>query len=146
MTYDDKVQWLRRFYKSVRREEVLAAEVERLRSEAERMTPLLSSVPGGGGNGKDRLPKAVEQIVQAQQELVCQINCTHAIRRQILDAIAALPAAQHDVLRRKYILCQGTREIAAYMHYSEGRIYQLHRDAVNQLKIADNYSASDVKL
>lgn len=47
MIYTDKVAWLRRYQESLRREKELAEEVERLQSEAARITPLLSGMPGG---------------------------------------------------------------------------------------------------
>ena len=52
MTYEEKVRWLRRYQESLRREQELAEEVERLQSEATRITPLLSGMPGGAGDGQ----------------------------------------------------------------------------------------------
>ena len=51
MTYEEKVRWLRRYQESLRREQELAEEVERLQSEATRITPA-----GVDAAGNDLLP------------------------------------------------------------------------------------------
>ena len=40
--------------------------MERLRAESERVTPLITGMPGGGPNA-DKLPAAVSRIIDAQQ-------------------------------------------------------------------------------
>ena len=132
MEYADKVQWLRRYQQALQIENERAEELEQLRTEAARMTPLLSDVPSGGG-GKDRLPEAVEKIVEAQQELQCQINCAKSIRGEILDVINILPDKAHEILRRKYILGQNWQEIQHWMKYSGSHCYKLHKAAVKMI-------------
>ena len=64
MTYEETVHWLRRYQESLRQEQELAKEVEQLQSEACRMTPLLSGMPGGGSDGQG-LPRAADRTGRA---------------------------------------------------------------------------------
>lgn len=130
MTYEEKVRWLRRYQESLRREQELAEEVERLRSEATRITPLLSGMPGGPGGGQ-KLPCAVERIVQAQQELQEQIEECSNIRKEIIKTIEQLNGSKDkEILRRRYLLGQSLEEIAELMHYDYRWIRKLHKLAV----------------
>ena len=135
MEYNDKVRWLRRYLDAQRKERVLVEEVERLRAEAERVTPLLSGMPGGGPNA-DKLPAAVGRIIDAQQQLEAQINCCHAIRREVVAAINTVTDdRQHEILHRRYILGQRWERIAVDMDLVLRWIYRIHRRAVCDLAI-----------
>ena len=73
MTYADKIRWLRRYGDARRQQRVLEKEIEALRSDAERVTPLLGALPGGAGEG-GRVPRAVEAILEAQEQLRAQCD------------------------------------------------------------------------
>lgn len=135
MTYEEKVRWLRRYQDSLRRERELAQEVERLRSEAARVTPLLSGMPGGEGDG-NKLPRAVEGIVQAQQELQAQINQCGAIRREVVAALEQISNPRdHEILRRRYLLGQRWEKIATEMYLEYRWILRRHKKAINSIEI-----------
>lgn len=135
MTYEEKVRWLRRYQESLRREQELAEEVEHLRSEATRVTPLLSGMPDGPGDGQ-KLPRSVERIVQAQQALQEQVDhCTDA-RSEIAAAIARVTNHKdHEILRRRYILGQRWEYIAVQMEIELRWVYRRHRNAVEGMTI-----------
>ena len=140
MEYNDKVHWLRRYLDAQRRERVLAEEVERLRAEAERVTPLLSGMPGSGPNA-DKLPAAVGRIIDAQQQLEAQINCCHAIRREVVAAINTVTDdRQHEILHRRYILGQRWEQIAVNMCIEYRWVWRLHKKAINKLTIKSDIS------
>lgn len=135
MTYDEKIRWLRRYQESLRREKELAQEVERLHSEAYRVTPLLSGMPGGASDGQ-ALPRAVEGIIKAKQELECQINTCGAIRREIVAAIEQVTDSRdHEILRRRYLLGQKWEEISVEMHYAYQHACERHKRAVCKMVI-----------
>lgn len=135
MTYEEKVRWLRRYQDSLQREQELAEEVERLKSEATRITPLLSGMPGGPGDGQ-KLPRAVERIVQAQQELQEQIDHCADVRGEIAAAIAQVTNHKdHEILRRRYILGQRWEYIAVRMEIELRWVYRRHRNAVGCMTI-----------
>lgn len=133
MTYDEKVAWLRRYQDSLRREHELAEELEQLQTRACKVTPALTGMPGGPRDGQS-LPRAVESIVQAQQELQAQINQCGAIRQEIAVAIGRIPGQRdQEILRRRYILGQRWEVIAVEMHYKYQHVCRCHRDAVTKL-------------
>lgn len=135
MTYAEKVAWLRRYQDSLRQEKERALEVERLRTEAERITPLLTGMPGGGST-MDRLPRAVEGIVQAQQELENQINACRAARGDVSKAIDQVQhGREHEILRRRYLLGQRWESIAVDMEIDYRWVWRLHKRTVNKLTI-----------
>lgn len=100
MTYEEKVRWLRRYQESLRREQELAEEVERLQSEATRITPLLSGMPGGPGDGQ-KVPRAVERIVEAQQQLERQVELCESERQKIVSLIERIENPLECLVLRK---------------------------------------------
>lgn len=135
MDYKDKIKWLRRYQDEKRRELYLQDEIEQLRTEAERVTPLLTGVPGTGCK-VDRMPKAVERIVQVQQQLEAQINCSKAVRSEVVEAIDAVQnERQREILHRRYILGQRWEKIAVEMKITLRWVYRLHEGAIFKLAI-----------
>lgn len=133
MTYDEKVQWLRRYQDSLRREQELAEEVAQLRARACKVTPALTGMPGGPSDGQS-LPRAVESIVQAQQELQAQINVCGAVRREVVAALEQVTNARdHEILRRRYLLGQRWEEIAVEMHLEYRWVTRRHRRTVESM-------------
>lgn len=137
MTYDEKVRWLRRYQDSLRRERELAEEVEQLRARACKVTPSLTGMPGGTSDGQS-LPRAVENIVQTQQELQAQINQCGAVRREIVTALNQVSNPRdHEILRRKYLLNETWEKIAVAMYYSCKQVRRRHRACVEALTLPD---------
>lgn len=135
MTYEEKVSWLRRYQESLRREQELAEEVERLRSEATRITPLLSGMPGGPGDGQ-KVPRAVERIVEAQQQLERQVELCESERQKIVSLIERIEnPLECLVLRKKYILGQTIEKIACDIGFSTRWCIEIHKKGVCAIKI-----------
>lgn len=133
MTYDEKIRWLRRYQDSLRRERELSEELDQLQTRACKVTPSLTGMPGGPSDGQG-LPRAVESIVQAQQELQAQINICGAVRREIVAALEQVTNARdHEILRRRYILGQRWEEIAVEMHLEYRWVTRRHRRTVESM-------------
>ena len=133
MTYDEKVRWLRRYRDALRLEEELRQELENQRSRACKTTAALTGMPGGGGDGQ-ALPRAVESIIAAQQELQAQINLCGATRREVvavLDQVA--DERDHEILRRRYLLGQRFEEIAVEMNLEYRWVRRLHKKALSEI-------------
>lgn len=128
MTYEGKVRWLRRYRDAMRLEEELRQELEAQRARACKTTAALTGMPGGGGDGQ-ALPRAVESIVAAQQELQAQINLCGATRREVVAAL------DHEILRRRYLLGQRFEEIAVEMCLEYRWVRRRHKRAVSDLPI-----------
>ena len=135
MTYEEKVAWLRRYRQALRRQAELEQEVEQLDSAAKRVTPMLSGMPGGQGDG-NALPRAVEGLIQAKEELAAQIDTCGEIRREVVAVIELITNPRdHEILRRRYLLGQRWEQIAVEMHYRYQHICRCHRAAVGKLVI-----------
>ena len=133
MRYENKVAWLRRYQDSLRMERELGQELEQLRSRACKVTPALTGMPGGAGDGQS-LARAVASIVQAQQELQAQINVCGAIRREIVSALNQITNPRdHEILRRRYILGQRWEVIAVEMHLEYRWVTRRHHSAVDAM-------------
>ena len=101
---DETIAWLRQYQESLRREKLLRLEIEQLRAQAERVTPLLSPAPGGKGPG-GRLPLAVERLDEARRRLEAELETGQRAREEILGAVGRLSNSRaREILRRRYIL------------------------------------------
>lgn len=130
MTYEEKVRWLRRYQDSLRREQELVEEVEQLRSRACKVTPSLSGMPGGTSDGQ-ALPRAVEQILEAQQELEAQIEQCNTIRQEVVDAIEQIANPRDkELLRRRYLLGEQFETIAKEMNLEYRWVRRLHKKSI----------------
>lgn len=140
MTYEEKRRWLWRYQESLRRERELSEEVEQLHTRACKVTPSLSGMPGGTGDGQ-ALPRAVEEIVRAQQELQAQINQCGAMRREIVAALEQVSNSRdHEILRRRYILGQKWERIAVQMNYAYQYVCDRHKQAICKMLIESDKS------
>lgn len=138
MTYKEKVNWLEQYQNALGCQKMLEQEIEQLHSEATRMTAVLTGMPGSRGSGKDRLPRAVERIVEAQTELERQLAGCFSCRSRVAQAISTVPVEQQrEVLRRRYILGQTFDEIAGEMGLVSRRAYQLHRAGVDRVQVEE---------
>ena len=138
MELRDKVRWLFRYRDALRRERELEQELEALRTAACRVTPLLTGMPGGGGDGQ-ALPRAVENIIAAQQELQAQINLCGAVRREVVAALDQVADERdHEILRRRYLLGQRFEQIAVEMCLEYRWVRRRHKRAVVALTIEDD--------
>lgn len=135
MNYEEKVRWLRRYQDSLRREQELAEEVEQLRSRACKVTPSLSGMPGGTSDGQ-ALPRAVEQILEAQQELETQIEQCNAIRREVVENIESVTNPRDkEILRRRYLLGEDLKVISDNMFLEYRWIRKLHKLSITNIDI-----------
>lgn len=135
MTYEEKVRWLWRYRDALKLEVELRQELEAQRARSCKTTAALTGMPGGGGDGQ-ALPRAVESIVAAQQELQAQINLCGATRREVVAALDQVTDARdHEILRRRYLLGQRFEEIAVDMMLEYRWVRRLHKRAVNILTL-----------
>lgn len=135
MDYKDKIAWLRRYLDSKRLQRELECELEQLRSEATRVTTMLTGMPGGPSDGQS-LPRAVERLIQAQKELQTQIDACGVTRCEVVAVISqATDPRDREILRRRYILGQKFEEIAVEMPLEIRWVYRRHKRAVIKLTI-----------
>ncbi len=135
MEYIEKKAWLRRYLDSRKVERELAQELEQLRSQAERITPILSAAPSGGGSGQ-QMQVIVERIEDIRSQLTKRIEQGLVVRTEIETVIDQLTDAQEfAILRRRYLLGQRWEQIAQEMHLDRSWIFREHRYAVEKINI-----------
>ena len=135
MTYEEKVAWLRRYRQALRRQAELEQEVEQLDSAAKRVTPMLSGMPGGQGDG-NTLPRAVETLLEAKAELEAQCDICGDIRREVVAAIDQVTNPRdQEILRRRYILGQKWEQIAVEMELDARWVRRLNRKSLETMSM-----------
>lgn len=134
MNYSEKVEWLRRYRAALKKEKLLRDELLALRERAAGCGKAFDGVPGAASDGQS-LPRAVESILKAQQELECQINVCGAIRREVVAAIGTVQNAKdQDILRRRYLLGHTYEQIAEDVSFDERHVRRRHKAAVQALR------------
>jgi hypothetical protein len=132
--YRTCVAWLKGYRTALRRENELALEVKRLRAEAAYLAPLLEGTGGHTAPDPDRLPRAVEGILRAETRLSAQISSCQRTRAAVSAAVDRVPEPrEHEILRRRYLLCQTFEDIARDALLDERWARRLHRRAVEHL-------------
>lgn len=134
MEYSEKLAFLRRYREAVQREETLAQEIEALRTQAARVTQALTGMPGGGDG--QAIPRAVEQIADAQQQLQEEAARAADVRASVCAAIGTVAdPLRRDILTRRYILGQRWERIAADNDLVMRQVFRLHHCAVESLDL-----------
>ena len=134
MTYQEKLAFLRRYREAVRQEDTILQEIEALRCQAARVTQALTGMPGSGDG--QALPRAVEQIADAQQQLQEEAARAADARASVCAAIGTVAdPLRRDILTRRYILGQRWERIAADNNRDMRWMLRLHRRAVEDLTI-----------
>lgn len=138
MVYEEKKEWLRRYRKAARMEEMKLDEVEQLRAAAQRVTQVLSDVPGGAGDGQ-ALPRAVERIMDAMQEANAQVMECQQIRKEVMDTMAQTADIQdYGILYMRYIGGMKWEQIAVKIGMDVSYVYRRHKAAVKALDIPES--------
>lgn len=127
--------WLWRYQASLRKERELLEELEQLEAKACRITPLISGMPGNGGDGQ-AVSRAVEKIVEAKQKLAAQISTCLDVRQEVLGVLQSIrDPRDYEILRRRYILGQKWEEIAVQLPMDYSYVHHRHRQAVRLLTL-----------
>ena len=135
MNYSEKVEWLSRYRAALKKEKLLRDELQALRERAAGCGKAFDGVPGAASDGQS-LPRSVESILKAQQELECQINVCGAIRREVVAAIGTVQNAKaQDILRRRYLLGHTYEQIAEDVFFDERHVRRRHKAAVQALRL-----------
>lgn len=112
----------------------LESELDRLqelRSTAQKVTPVYSLAPGGGGNGQ-KLENAIAKIVEQEEVISACCDKLCAQLDEVRSLIELLPmGAMRLVMQRRYLNYQKWEQIAAGLGYSWQHVHKLHGRALN---------------
>lgn len=135
MNYSEKVEWLSRYRAALKKEKLLRDELQALRERAAGCGKAFDGVPGAASDGQS-LPRAVESIIKAQQELECQINVCGAIRREVVAAIETVPDDRdQEILRRRYLLGEKWYQIGMELPMNERGVRKRARRAIEYMQM-----------
>ncbi len=112
--------------------------LQRLRSQAEKVTTFLTATPKGGGNGGGMSDTACE-IADLEDEIKEDAKRCAQAKNEIKCLIASLPEVQRTILGCRYIDCAEWYEVANVMCLSKGYVMQMASEAI---KILVNLSKS----
>ena len=135
MNSQEKKAYLMRYLEAKCRFQALSDEMIRLRSDAERITPLITEMPGGA-QVSDRIANAVERLIACADELEREAENMQQLMREIRAVIGTVPdAIQRRLLLLRYIDGHTWEQIAVMMNYSYVHICRLHGKALSEIML-----------
>ena len=111
---------------------VLTAEIERLRAEAESVSINIDGMPKGTGND-DRTARLAVQLADLESTLMSEMSVLWANRMRIITMMGNMKNHKHQtLLHKRYIECKTWEVIAYEMDISWRHCYRLHGSALNE--------------
>lgn len=121
--HNDKRRWLERYRQATIKMERLRLEVNACRSAATSLSQALDGMPHCGGGG-DKIPRAVEQLMDAQKDLEVEAARCEQLRYEIREAISRVEVWRYrEILTRMFILFQRPDDIADALYISRSTFY-----------------------
>lgn len=99
-----------------------------LKDAAQRVTPQLTGVPGGGGDG-DKVGRLVGEITDLEREIAAKLVLIQEERRRICGYIVTIEDPElRQVLYLRYVSGLSWREMAAALGGEESKYRKKHRN------------------
>ena len=135
MNSQEKKAYLMRYLYAKCRFQALSDEMIRIRSDAERITPMITDMPGGA-QVSDRIANAVERLTACADELEQEAENMRQAMQEIYAVIRKVPDIQlQEILIRKYIDGLNLTQISKLMHYCTKQVYRKHKKALELISI-----------
>lgn len=133
-TNEEKIKRLKSYQNSWKEIQRLTDEIERLNSQAQKITQTLSSAPSG--QGKSDRTVIVDKIVERKEELQTTIERAKRECAEIETAIEKMKTPLYRrVLRWRYINGATFEEIAVYENYTYKYVVsKIHSLALKEIK------------
>ena len=133
MTLEEKRKYLSQYRMCEWRIKNLKAEIESLRSLAERTTQSFSGQPGGGTPG-DRVGVLAARIADDECQIKSEIAECLRLREEIRSLIQGVADEKsRELLRMRYICGDKIWQMAAALHYDERFLRKRLNRAVNMI-------------
>ena len=132
-------------YKQIQtRINVLQAEINRLRTEAESVSINLDGMPKGTAND-DKLSRIVADMADLEQTLIAEMSGLYIRRQRIITQLDMLKSHKHQLLlQKRYIECKSWEVIAYEMDISWRYCYMLHGSALAEFEEVMHESTDSV--
>lgn len=106
----------------------------RLRSQAEKVTPVLSDMPSAGGGNTSRVEEYSVKMVDLQNEIADTLKETLEAVRELQQWIDTLGVPEEQrVLTLRYVCCYKWETVMEKMCYSWGGVHKVHKRALRHL-------------
>ena len=113
-------------------------EIERLRSRLTKATAQLTGMPRGGSGGD--WTDADVKLLELEGVIAAEIKQLCTVKRQIIEAISAVQDTRYrDLLEMRYRNNYTFEKIAVTMNYDWRHIMRMHKEALEVVKVPDNY-------
>ena len=113
---------------------VLRAEIERLRAEAESVSIKLDGMPKGQG-GNDKMSRIVAEMADLESTMTNEMSGLYIRRQRIITQLGMLKSHKHQLLlQKRYIECKTWETIAYEMDISWRYCYMLHGSALAEFQ------------
>ena len=113
---------------------VLMAEIERLRAEAESVSIDLDGMPKGTANN-NKMSRLVAEMVDLESTLQDELSGLYVRRMKIIMLIGELKSHKHQLLlQKRYIDCKSWEHIAVEMNITWRHCYRLHGSALAEFQ------------
>ena len=113
---------------------VLRAEIDRLRAEAESVSIRLDGMPKGQG-GNDKMSRLVAEMADLESTLTSEMSGLYMRRQKIIVQLGKLKSHKHQVLlQKRYIECKTWETIAYEMDITWRHCYRLHGSALAEFE------------
>jgi uncharacterized protein Yka (UPF0111/DUF47 family) len=136
MTNQEKKAFLNRYREAINEIDSITEEMARIRSNAMRITPVITDMPKGGYSVNNKLQEAIEQLEACANRIQPKVNRLHEemlMVEKVIDAVTDKTLQQ--LLRYKYINGYGFEVIAVKMNYSWRHTIRLHGKALSAVDL-----------
>lgn len=138
MTNQEKKEYLNQYLESKQRFYILAEEMNQLRSDAVRVTPVITDMPSGQ-HVNDKIARAIEKLEQCADSLEAEAQRIKCTMLAVITAIETVPdTILREILLLRYIDGYPLEKIADKMNYSYDYIRHRHGEALTAVIIKDS--------
>ena len=134
MTYEEKIRRAREYLVCLRRENLLKARVQSMKDRAISLNSILAPVCGQNDKLQPGIEKVIDKLQEAQQMLIKAVEETEQQGLDLDMTMAKLKPDELAVIQKRYIEGKTFAEIATDMNLTPRRVYQIHRNAVNNMQ------------
>lgn len=135
MTNQEKKEYLNQYLESKQRFYILAEEMNQLRSDAVRVTPIITDMPSGP-HVNDKIARAIEKLEQCADALEQEARIMQHRMDEVKAAIDGLTnGTLKNLLLLRYIDDYTWEEIAVAMNYSYVHVCRLHGQALSEIML-----------
>ena len=141
MTNKEKKQYLNRYVQSKNRYNAISEEMLRIRSEACRVSPVLSEMPNGGNQTGTKIERAIEQLDACANDLEKEALEMRQLMQEVKAAINTIPdETLKQLLELRYINGYTWEQIAVKINYTWRHVLRLHGEALKHVIVCHTQS------